>query len=203
MNLNNQSTETFDENQSFRVIREMIQVSKRKLKHDSILFILWGWIMTLHYLILYALRTTAMTSLMQRVLNYMPITLIAIGVILTIYYIYKQRKKVQTYIGISLRYIWISMFACLVLVNLILFNVLHKINFELQHPIFMVLIAFAIVATGGIMRYRLIVTGGIIFGVLAFLCSYLSLTDQLFIEAVAWLISFVIPGHLLYSRRKS
>jgi hypothetical protein len=29
-------------------------------------------------------------------------------------------------------------------------NVLHSINFELQHPLFMVLMAFAVTVTGGI-----------------------------------------------------
>lgn len=32
---------------------------------------------------------------------------------------------------------------------------MHQINFELQHPLFMVLTAFAITITGVILRYRL------------------------------------------------
>jgi hypothetical protein len=110
-------------------------------------------------------------------------------------------NKVQTYIGISLRWIWFSLIISLVLINLIQFNVLHKINFELQHPLFMVVIAFAIVATGGILRYRLIIAGGIVFGLLAYLCSYLTLPQQMLIEAIAWAIAFVIPGHILYAQR--
>jgi branched-subunit amino acid ABC-type transport system permease component len=123
------------------------------------------------------------------------------GLIFTLYYILKQRKKVQTYIGISLRYVWISLFASMVLVNLIQMNVLHRVNFELQHPIFMVLIAFAVTVTGGILRYRLIIAGGIIFGLLALAASYFELQTQLLLEAIAWIIAFIIPGHLLYAKR--
>jgi len=202
MDANNTQSESFDENQSLRVIKEMIQVSQKKLKNDGILFILWGWIMFINYLADYLLNKLVMTFQIHKILSYSGVVLILFGFAYTLYYIFKQRKKVQTYIGISLRYVWISLFVCLVVINLIQFNVLHKINFELQHPIFMVFIAFAIVATGGILRYRLIIIGGIVFGLLAYFCSYLTLQNQLIVEAIAWLIAFIIPGHLLYSKRK-
>jgi hypothetical protein len=121
----------------------------------------------------------------------------------TAYYIWSQRKKVQTYIGISLRYVWISMFVCFALINLIQFNVQHKINFELQHTLYMVIIAFATVVTGGILRYNLVTIGGIIFGLIALISSYFTLPYQLLLESGAWLIAFIIPGHILYAKRKS
>ncbi|MFA7583737.1 MAG: hypothetical protein WCZ46_09370, partial [Proteiniphilum sp.] len=120
----------------------------------------------------------------------------------TVYYIWRQRKKVQTYIGISLRYVWISMVGCFVLINLILYNVLHQVNFELQHPLFMVIMAFSIVVTGGILRYKLIIIGGILFGLIALISSYFTLSYQLLFESCAWFIAFVIPGHYLYATRK-
>jgi hypothetical protein len=89
------------------------------------------------------------------------------------------------------------------LINLIEANVLHKIIFELQHPIFMMFIAYAIIITGGILRYRMMIAGGIVFGILAYLGSHLSLQNQLLAEASAWLIAFIIPGHILFSKRKS
>ena len=67
----------------------------------------------------------------------------------------------------------------------------------------MVLIAFATVVTGGILRYRLIIIGGIVFGLLAYISSHLPLQQQLLAEAIGWLIAFIIPGHVLYSKRKS
>ena len=149
----------------------------------------------------YLRSEVVLTYQIRKVLDYSGYILGVLGLVFTIYYIVNQRKKVQTYIGISLRYIWIALVAGLILINLIQFNVLHKIIFELQHPIFMVIFAFAIVVSGGILRFRIIVAGGIIFGILAYISSFLPLHTQLLVEALAWLIAFIIPGHFLYSKR--
>jgi hypothetical protein len=133
--------------------------------------------------------------------GYTTIVLAVFGLGFSIIYIYRKSRKASTYIGISLRYVWVSMFAGMVLINLIQANVLHKITFELQLPIFMVLVSFALVVTGGILRYKMIIAGGIIFGLMAYLASFFSLHQQLLIEAIAWVIGFIIPGHILYSKR--
>lgn len=194
--------ESFDENQSIQVIKEMIRISQKKLKNDGILFIVWGWVMFLGYLLMYFNHQMVMTYSMRLVTRWTGNLLLLAGFIFTAYYILKQRKRVQTYIGISLRYVWISMIFCMMLINMIQYNVMHQINFELQLPIFMALAAFAIVATGGILRYRLLSLGGILFGLLAYLSSYLTLPYQILTEAFAWLIAFIIPGHVMYSNRK-
>lgn len=196
-------TQDFDEKKSIHLIQEMLQVSKRKFKADGILMVLWGWIMTVHYTTMYILDTTYVNYYLKRNLKYVVTGLVFLGIAFTVYYIFTQRKKVQTYIGVSLRCVWVGMFLSMVLINLIQFNVLHEINFELQHPIFMVIIAFATVVTGGILRYKLIITGGICFALLAFAASYFPLSTQLLLEAIAWLIAFVIPGHILFSQRNS
>jgi hypothetical protein len=198
-----QNSDSFDENQSLQVIKEMIKVSQKKLKNDGILFILWGWILFYGGINGYIVREVVLTYNFQRILDKSGTVFGLFALAFTIYYIWRQRKKVQTYIGISLRYVWISMFVCFVLINLIQFNVLHKINFELQHPLFMVIMAFATVVTGGILRYKLVIIGGIIFGLIALISSYFTLPYQLLLESCAWLIAFVVPGHYLYAKRKS
>jgi len=196
-----QNEDPINETQSLEVIQEMIKISCRKLKSDGILLIIWGWIMFLHYLILFILRKVTLTFRMSDLLNYLAMALVLAGLIYTIYYVYQQRRQVKTYIGISLRYLWISTFMGMVLVNLIQFNVLHSINFELQHPIFMVLVAFAIASTGIILRNTLLIFGGAVFGLLAYLASHFTLPDQLLVESIAWCISLAIPGHILFSKR--
>lgn len=203
MESNKIEPESFDEVQSLHVIREMIKVSHKKIRHDGILFIVWGWIGFITYASDFLLSTNIHTIRMTHFVKYAALILAIAGFVFTAFYLYRQRKRVTTYIGISLRYVWISLIVCMVLINLIQFNVSHKIVFELQHPIFMVLIAFAIVITGGILRYRLIIIGGIVFGLLAYVSSHLPMQQQLLAEAIGWLIAFIIPGHLLYAKRKS
>jgi hypothetical protein len=202
MDANKNTSDSLNETQSLLIIKEMIQVSKNKLKKDGILFIIWGWILLYKSLFGYIERRMVLTFQIKKTLNYLGIILALASLTFTIYYLLKQRKKVQTYVGISLRYVWISLFVSMVLVNLIQFNVLHSINFELQQPIFMVLMAFAVTITGGILRYRLIIVGGIVFGLLALIASNLNLQEQLLIESIAWVIAFIIPGHILYANRE-
>lgn len=197
-----QTSDPFDENQSFQVVKEMIQISQKKLKNDGVLFILWGWVMFYSGLSGYIVREVLLSHRFERFLGVFGKVFGLLVVAYTVYYIWRQRKKVQTYIGISLRYVWISMVGCFVLVNLILYNVLHQVNFELQHPLFMVIMAFSIVVTGGILRYKLIIIGGILFGLIALISSYFTLSYQLLFESCAWFIAFVIPGHYLYATRK-
>ena len=201
MDATHKESNIIDENQSLTVIKEMIAVSRIKLRQDGILFIVWGWVLFYVSFSGFITRSIVLTYQMNRIISRLGIILGAAAALFTIYYLIKQRTKVQTYIGVSLRYVWISFFLSTVLVNLIQMNVLHSINFELQHPLFMVLMAFAVTVTGGILRHRLIIIGGAVFGALALTASYLGLKEQLLLEAVAWMIAFIVPGHILFAKR--
>ena len=200
MDATNKESNIIDENQSLTVIKEMIAVSRIKLRQDGILFIVWGWVLFYVSFSGFITRSIVLTYQMNRIISRLGIILGAAAALFTIYYLIRQRKKVQTYIGVSLRYVWTSLFLSTVLVNLIQMNVLHGINFELQHPLFMVLMAFAVTVTGGILRHRLIIIGGAVFGALALTASYLGLKEQLLLEAVAWMIAFIVPGHILFAK---
>ena len=203
MDTNEEFSDSMTETQTLLVIKEMIQVSRNKLKKDAILFIIWGWILFVNYFFLnYLTSVPEIANQIMRIVRPLRVILPILGILYSINYILKQRKKVQTYIDISLRYVWFSLFLCLSLVNMIQFNVLKSINFELQHPIFMVFIAFAVTVTGGILRYRFIIIGGIAFAVLAYTASYFKLQEQLLIESIAWVIAFIIPGHIMYTNRE-
>jgi len=197
-----ESEQALNETQSLQVIREMIKVSHKKLRYDGILFIVWGWLMMVHYCLLYIAQTRAMTYSLNRVVKITLFILPLAGILFSLIYLYTHRKKVQTYIGTSLRWVWFSLFVCLSLTNMILFHGLGELNLKLQHPLFMLFIAFATVVTGGIIRFRLVIIGGIIFGALAFISSRFELPPQLILEAAGWLIAFIIPGHILYAARK-
>lgn len=191
----------FDEIQSLQVIREMIEVSRKKLQNDGILFILWGYTLCYSALSRFLISKILFSNIQVQSIKYTG-TIISVFVLgYTVYYLWNQRKKVQTYIGISLRWVWISAVFCMVLINLIQNNILHDINFELQHPIFMVVTAFAVVVTGGILRYRLMIAMGILFGLLAYFCSFFELHLQLLFEAIAWFLAFCIPGHILFAKK--
>jgi len=194
--------ESFDENQSLQVIREMIKISQKKLRSDGILLIVWGYAASLPALIKYLTEILFLPNRVMFLLKFADPILPILALAFTIYYILRERKKVTTYIGASLRFVWISLIGCMVLTNLILYNVTHEVNFTLQHPLFMVLTAFAILVTGVILRYKPIILGGIVFGMLAYLASFLMLHDQLFLDGIGWFLALAIPGHIMYFKRE-
>lgn len=193
--------QVFDEAQSLKVIQEMIQMAQNKMRNDGILLIVWGYAASLPALIRFFKEILFLPNRVMFFLKFVDLLLPLLALAFTIYYILKERKKVTTYIGVSLRYVWISLFGFMVLTNLILHNVTHEVNFTLQHPLFMVLTAFAILVTGVILRYKPIIIGGVAFGILAYFASLLTLHDQLFLDGIGWFLALAIPGHILYYKR--
>lgn len=176
----------------------------RLTKRYGILFIVWGWLLVFTTLAGYVKRRMVYSFLAEDILNLLKIILPVIVVTFTGYYLFEKRKdKGGKPTRIALYSLWISMVGCMILVNLIQYRVMHQINFELQHPLFMVLMAFTIVMTGVILRYPFVLVGGVIFGVLALTASSLELPEQLLIESLAWFVAFVIPGHLLNAKKIS
>ncbi|MGV8133588.1 MAG: hypothetical protein AB2L20_00105 [Mangrovibacterium sp.] len=194
--------EQLDEKQSFQVIREMIRVSQKKVQSDGILLIVWGYAMSLMHLSSWLVENLFLPNRVIFLMKLADPVLPILAFSFTVWHVFIQRKRVTTYVGQSLQYVWIALFFSLVLTNLILFQVLDKVNFTIQHPLFMVLIAFAVVVTGVILRYKLIIAGGAVFGILAFVASLLELTDQMLLHAIAWFIAIIIPGHILYFKSK-
>lgn len=191
-----------DDAQSQMMIKEMINASRENINSHGILFIIWGWINFINFLAEYLSGIMQTSYQIIQIERSARIVLPLLGLIFTIIYTFIHRRKMFSYVSNTLLYVWISVFMCLILTNMIQFNVLHQIYFELQHPIFMLFIAFAIVVSGVILRHKFIITGGIIFGALAFASSFVSIQDQLLVESIGWMIAFIIPGHITYSKRK-
>lgn len=196
-----QENENFDQSKSLQVIMEMIEVSRKKLHNDGILFIIWGWVLFYSAISRYLISKILFSNMQVSMFKHAEIVFGLAALAYTIYYLVRQHRKVQTYIGISLRWVWFSLVGSMVLINLIQQNILHKIIFELQHPIFMVVTAFAVMVTGVLLRYRLMMVMGILFGILAYTSSFFELHTQLLMEAIAWFLAFCLPGHILYARK--
>lgn len=194
-------SEQHQEEQPVEVFSGLSRLIQHFVFRPGALLILWGWVMFYSYAMNYLTQKILVASRTQSLLGNLGIVLGAIAFIITIFYLLRQAKPVAKQ-EIYIRYVWVSLLVSLVLINLIQYNVLQQINFELQHPIFMVVIAFAIVVSGGILKYPFLLAGGIIFGILAYAASLLSLTDQLLMEAIGWFVAFILPGHIRYFRHK-
>ena len=197
----NKEPDAIDENKPAQTLGDAILFAQRKLQHEGILFILWGWLMFYTSIHGFLSRKFMITFPWNRILNYSGILLGLSVIAFTLWYVFIRVQRDRTNIGISLRYVWISLIIALMATSVIIHRVLGQTNFELQHPVYMMFIAFSTIVTGRFIRYPLVTFGGILFAILAFISAYFELETQLLLEALAWVAAFIIPGHIRYSKK--
>ena len=208
MKANQNISESFDEKQSLQVIQEMIQTAKQRHNQDGVLFIVWGWIMLILSFWSYFSQNMVTTSGMMDVTRILNPAFYLGGLAFTIIYLLKRNREVKTYVGKTLLFIWIGMFACMVINSLIHWNYVSDMMndsnvpfYTIQHLVQMMLIGFTTFVTGLTLNHRLVIVGGIIFALLAIPASYLSFADALLLDLAGWIIAFIIPGHIIYAKR--
>lgn len=196
------TNETFDEKQSLKVIQATIETSKRVLKDDGILLIVWGFVLSVSNLWRYY-NSAVLTAWWMRNLMHAGQIVLGVGAIaITIYYIFFRKKKATTFTAISTRYVWIGVIIAHNMVIMITKHILSEVDFVLLQPLQMVLIGFALFVTGGIYRYYLLSACAIIMWIAAVWCAYYELNIQFLIRGCAEIICFIIPGVFMYSSRK-
>ena len=197
----NKSGPKFTELDSLRVMGQMLRLARTGLYRNAIIFIVWGWtqfavLFFCNYLVTFFVYPEWVRSVVHFLRIALPLS--ALG--FTLYYLFRIRRMVKTHFDFALLFVWIFLIVSMVMMNLIQFNVLQSINFRLQHALFMVLISYAILVTGVILRARLLIAGGLFFALMAYLSSFFALETQIAIESVAWLISFAVPGHVMHAK---
>ena len=179
------------ESESMQVIQRMIATAKNELADDSFYFILWGWLVfiasTGHYL------------LWKSGFEHPEIMwlLMPLGAIATIIYGKRQgeQQKVKTYVDDVMKYVIIAFVVSLVIV--LAFQ--SKLGLY-TYPMVMTVYAVQLFVCGGVLRFRPLLTGGIINWLLGITAFFVTFDIQLLLLAAAALIGFAIPGHLLKSR---
>jgi len=191
----------FDERKSLQIIKSAIETSKRTLKEDGILLILWGFVLSTANLWRYY-ESVVLTSWWMRELMKVYMILSGIAVIgITIYYIFFRKKKVRTFTSISVRYVWIGVILADNVIIMITKVILDKIDFVLLQPIQMVLIGFALFVSAGIYRYHLLSLSGILMWIAAAIAVNYDLNIQFLVRSIAEVLCFMVPGILMYSAR--
>ena len=166
------------------------------VQNAYILLLLWGWLGFINnFFFGYIPGVMATGYWYGMVQEIMQLMLPIIGIGYSLFYLLRYVKGHLDETIRLLILIWAGLLVSMVLVNLIIQNVNGMVSFELQHPIFMTLIALAITLTGQVTRQRLVILGGVAFACLALASSFLDLSQQQMLEAIGWLVAFVLPGH--------
>lgn len=177
-----------------------LKPSRRLIANYGTLFMLWGWAGLIKYILDYIREFAILSIIMRQSVTFLGYFVVILWLGGTLYFLYHHSQMKLTYFGLVLRFIWISMVLSMVLISMIQMNILSQVNFELQHSVFMVLYAFSAVVSGGILKQRSLIIGGVLFAVCAFISSYFELRAQMALETVGWIVAFIIPGHVMFAQ---
>jgi uncharacterized protein with PQ loop repeat len=205
-----QTEKKLTEKESLELITQMIHKAKDSY-HDTG----WGPIMWGVIIIVCALVTWARVVFkFSMPFDIWLLTLVAIVPQIVISYREGRAKKVKSYNDVAMDYIWISFGICLFLLiytNSVMHKALNEtfsVNgtpyqrpsqffYNYQTALFLTLYGLPTFITGGIMKFKPMLFGGIFCWVCALISLYTPGTTDLLLMAASALFAWLIPGILI------
>lgn len=189
--------ENFSPQQSLRLIQSMIDKTKQDISDNGTHLLVWGWLTFIACTSQFVLK-----HFYNYPKHYYVWWIVIIGIVFSIYQGIREEKKnkVKTYVGESIKYLWIGMGIAYVVLSMIL----TKIGWDKPvFPFFIMLYGLGTFISGNIIKFRPLVIGGIIALGLAVGSVYAEYDYQILFGAIAILISYIIPAHILRVRKQS
>ena len=189
--------EKFSPQDSLSLIQNMIAKTRQDMGDNSSYFLLWGWITLVACLGEYVLK-----NVFHYEKHYLVWLLIIPGVIISIYLGIKDKKKqrVNTYIGESMKYLWMGMGISYFVLCMILGRMGSNAN---VFPFFMLLYGLGTFVSGQFLQFKPFIWGGVAAWALAITSAYFDYDYQMLFGAAAILVSYIIPAYMLRYKNKS
>ena len=181
-------SENLSAQQSLDLITSMITQAKGKAQKNVFYFLLWGWIVALCNIGMYAL---------YKVDYAYPYAVWLITIPAWLYSMYRgyrqsRNKLNSTPLDRISATLWIS-FGVIVF-TLVAFG--SHINYQLN-PIILLVASIPTLVSGVILRFRPLIIGGILFWVFGIICFLISPDQQLLMGALAIVCGYLVPGYML------
>jgi hypothetical protein len=179
--------------ESLDIITAMIQQAKGNVQRNSFYFLLWGWVVTLANLGMYALLQLEY----QRPYLVWVITIPAW--LLSMYRAYRtgSERKQRTLLEQITIWTWISFSITIFII--IFFG--YRINYQLN-PLILLISAIPALVSGIALRFRPLIWGGVLFWAFGITGFVVPIGSQNLVGAVAVLCGFLIPGYLLKNKQQ-
>ena len=177
------SEEEFSPEQSLRLIQSMISKTKEDMSDNGIYFLVWGWLTFLACTGQFVLK-----HIYNYEKHYLVWTVVIVGVVFTIYQGRKEERtiKAKTYIGESMKYLWIGMGISFFVLSMIL----SKLGWDTQvFPFFIMLYGLGTFVSGSLIQFRPLIIGGVAASALAVAATFVSYDYQMLFGAAAIWIS--------------
>jgi len=180
---------------SLLIIQTMIDRAKNTVADNSFYFLLWGWLVFVACIGQFTLKVIVKTP-------YHPLVwcLTFVGIVFSVLHGVKESKKirVRTYIDESLDYLWIS-----ITISYILFGfAFSRFGWENCYTFYMLLYAIGCYFTGRALKFPPLVWGAVGAWLLSIASLFAPFDYNIVLCALAVLVSYIIPGHLLRKNYK-
>ncbi len=188
--------EKFSPEQSLHLIQSMISKTKQDMSDNSIYFLVWGWLTFIACAGQFVLK-----NIVQYEKHYLVWLVVIVGVVFSIWYGAREGKKqkARTYVGESMKYLWIGMGTSYFVLSMIL----SRIGWDSSvFPFFILLYGLGTFVSGSILQFRPLQAGGMIAWALAIGAAWVEYDYQMLFGAAAILISYIIPAYMLRSKNR-
>jgi hypothetical protein len=184
-----ETEKTMNSEESIQLIQRMINTAKENIEDESFYYLFWGWLVFTACAMNYILIEI---SYPHNWIGWM--ILMPLGGIVTMIYGYKQekKKKVHSYINDIMKYVLIAFLVSLLTVLFFM----GKLG-PATYPLVMIIYGIWLFISGGAIKFKPLIWGGIVNWVLAIAAFFAGFEQQLILLALAVLLGYIIPGHLL------
>jgi hypothetical protein len=187
------SDKDFSPHESLRLIQSMIETTKSSIRDSSHYFLLWGWATIIGCVLQYVLLIVV-----EYPNHYYAWFITIVAALFHLYFIVRdnKRERVKTFISDANKHVWTVIgFSFMALAF-----VFTKIGWMNCFPFYILLYGIGTYITGSLIKFSPMRIGGIVCMFLVAIAPYLSYPLQILLAALAILVSYVIPGHLLRSK---
>jgi len=183
------------EQQSLKIIKEMIATSKNNLKDNSFFYLLWGWLVLI--------ASLSHFTLMQMHWEYAflpwPVLMTSGGIVSGIAgYRLGKKSVVMSHIDKMMIYLWYAFLV--VIMILITMAIIHKLSWTITNPLIISLYGLGTFVSGGVLKFRPLIIGGIACWIISIIAFFVSRDYILLLTALSVIIAYLIPGYMLKAK---
>jgi beta-lactamase regulating signal transducer with metallopeptidase domain len=181
----------FSPQESLLLIRSMIETTRHSISDHSHYYLLWGWAVMIGCIVQYLLM-----SVFKYPHHYYAWFITLLALVIQIFFIIKDKKKerVKTFINEANSQLWMIIGFSFIA----LFFIFGKMGWMYCFPIYILLYGIGTSVSGSLIKFKPLIIGGIANIALSIITVYLRYDLQILMTALAILISYIIPGHLLH-----
>ncbi|MCD4790047.1 MAG: hypothetical protein K8R37_08620 [Bacteroidales bacterium] len=185
----------FNEQDSLRVIREMIENSKAKIKDNGFFYLLWGWLVLIASLSNFFLLKIEFE---QAWLPW-PVLMMGGGIVSGIVgYRIGKKAKSRTLFDTTMIYLWYGFLVTLIII--LISASIGRLSWMVTDALIIALYGLGTFVSGGMLKFKPLIFGGIFSWAIAIVTLFIPEPFCLLMVTLSIVVSYLIPGYMLKSR---